>query len=126
MKTRIENELIATRNVLVEYPKRYKSLQEELSKIDSERSDLLHVIELGSLNAVQRVRLAGELRDLSIKRRLVKNDIELLKEVTHFAENGVTPGRLNNLIGTIRQVLQKQEKRSYRLRVRNDLQDFMK
>lgn len=55
-----------------------------LSTLDKKRSDLLHIIELKSLNAPQRCKIIKEIKDIETERRKVKNDMEVMK---YFKDN---------------------------------------
>lgn len=56
-------------------------LQKELSKIDSEREDILHYIELSKYNAVQGWKLLKTLKEVSQKRRNIKEELGYLSSI---------------------------------------------
>lgn len=56
-------------------------LQKELSKIDSEREDILHYIELSKYNAVQGWKLLKTLKEVSQRRRSIKEELGYLSSV---------------------------------------------
>lgn len=122
----VEEKLKAVRDVYVNYPKQLELLREELSKYEQEKQDILHVIEFGTLDAVKASDMRKELKRVLDKRRKTKKDIELLEEVRKFTERKPNEHVINTTIGNIRRVITTQGRRSYRMRVRSDLQDLIK
>lgn len=98
-------------NELNEIEEYDNSLSSDLSNADSRLSDLYHYIETNKLKTNQCYRIVQEMRKVLIKRRKIKNDIELMK-IFHQNVNKLlkgsnrpfllnTMGRVNkNLIGS--------------------------
>ena len=125
MITRIEDELISLRNIIVNYPKQYKLLKEQLTSIEKERQDLLHVLELGNLNAIDQSKIARDLKEVLLKRRLIKDDIEILEEIYNFTNGNINKSTIGDVIGRIRGIMKRRENRKYHLRIRKDLQNYI-
>lgn len=121
--------MMVTREVLFNFPRQYKLAKEELRKINQERQDLLHVIELGKLDAVKMSRMMSELKDVQKRRRKLKNEIELMSEVNYFLSYiknlSEIEGIVNNTIGNLRKVSNQQDQRTYTMRIRKDLQGLV-
>ena len=125
--TEVEQALLAVRDVYVNYPKQIKLITEAYTKTCSERQDLLHIIELGNLDAVGMSRIYKALRAVQKERRKLKDELELLQSVKDLIDaKRPTENRINHAIGRVREVKTKQKTRSYRMRVRTDLQDLIK
>lgn len=58
----VEADLQATKRILIEYPKRLENAKNELSKVNLEISDILHVLELGNVNGPNIMKLNKELK----------------------------------------------------------------
>ena len=65
----IEEKLSIVLDVLVEYPQKYEKLKQDLQIISSERQDILHALELGKLDAIQRTKLVNDLKVVQNRRR---------------------------------------------------------
>ena len=62
----------------------YRILSEKLSKVDLEQEDLLHTIEDGSFSACIGYKLAKQLHDLRVRRRIIKNKMRIIESVKTF------------------------------------------
>lgn len=125
--TEIEQTLQSVREVFVNYPKRYETATEELRKVENEIQDILHVIEFCSLDAIKMTEKYKELKALRVKRRELKDELELLGEVKSFlAHQKPSEKIINNTIGKIRSTLERQHNRTYTMRVRKDWQRLIK
>ena len=51
------------------------NLEQEISKVELERNDLLHELELAKLNAVEMSKVAKKLRDVLKERRVYKDEL---------------------------------------------------
>lgn len=60
---------------------RKKQLGAELSKVDKEITDIKHYIEFYPLSASKGYQMAKLLKDCLIKRREIKNEIEILEKI---------------------------------------------
>ncbi|MEN2464938.1 hypothetical protein [Ornithinibacillus sp. JPR2-1] len=123
----IEESLIHVRNIFVDCPKRYGLTNDYLTKINNEIQDIMHVIELGTLDAVARVKMVNELKILRKKRRELKNELEILEIVKEFI-NQPKPNEktISKILGSVRSRIELQGKRTYRMRERPDLQHYIK
>lgn len=120
----IEDDLQAVKRVFIDYPKQLKNAREELSRVQSEELDLLHVLELGKLNASEIMKVASELVKLLRKRRDLKDEIEKLSSITQLAKKA-KEHEITNAIGDIRKIENIHGKRRYTMRVRSDLQPLV-
>ena len=94
--------------------KRRDTLTYELSKVDAEIEDILHAAEFYNLNACEGYKLYKMLRDARIKRRKLKDYIE----VVGYVERATGKDFANN-VGS-KSILGK-ESREYKPRVLNEL-----
>jgi|SRR5690625_1024845 len=125
--TDVLEELQAFRKIYVEYPKKLHAAREELRRIENERQDLLHVIELGSLDAIGMSRISQQLKKVQVRRRNLKNNIEVLDEVRKYiATRNQKEQAINSMIGRVRTTIEKQGRRTYTMRVRPDLQNLIR
>ena len=62
---------------------RKETLTKQISKVDKEREDILHYIELGKYNAVEGWKLLSLLREVSKERRKIKDEEEYISKVTN-------------------------------------------
>lgn len=124
----VEQDLQTVRKVFVDYPKQYDLAKDQLVKINQERQDLLHVIELGKLDAIALSRTVRELKRVQQVRRKLKSEIEVLEEVTRFINNFPKNRKheINQAIGNVRSVQERQKRRIYTMRIRKDLQEYVR
>lgn len=123
----VEQSLLVVRDVCVNSNKRYEHLEEALRKIEAEIQDIAHVIEFCKFNAYEGFYLARELQKVRNERRNVKNEMELLKPIIDLMDKQKpNENNLSRLIGDIRKIKSKHQTRSYRMRVRNDLEAMIK
>lgn len=76
-------------------------LEKEINRVEMERNDLLHELELGNLNAVELTKTAIVLRDVLKERRGYKDELAKVNTLKGFTD------KYNNklIIGDIIQVL---------------------
>src|SRR5690625_1614099 len=124
----VEQDLLTVRKVFVDYPKQYDLAKEQLMKVEQERQDLLHVIELGKLDAIALSRTVRELKRVQQVRRKLKSEIEVLGEVMKFVGRFSKSRRnvINEAIGNVRSVQERQKRRIYTMRIRKDLQEYVR
>lgn len=89
-------------------------LLEMESKIDREISDILHYIEFYPFNACDGYKLAKDLRDLRLKRRDVKNQLEAIQIISSHSCNMLADGRTNKALCEI-------ENKEYKPRILTEL-----
>lgn len=122
----ILNDLQALKRITIEYPKYENRLRKEFNKVSSERQDLLHVIELGKLDAIQFGKVSRELKEVQIKRRELKNELEIFEELNrHFNIKKPKSDKYDFIIKRIEDVFGKIKNRKYTMRVREDLQKLV-
>lgn len=125
--TDVEQALIQVREVLINAPKNYQHLTDSLRILENERQDVLHAMEFGKADAIARQYLYGVYEEVSNRRRKVKNELEILEEVKALAERGKwNEHQVNTTLGKVRKIKMSQEVRTYGMRVRKDLQHYIK
>ena len=125
-KMTIEEKLSIVLDVFIKYPQKYEELKQELMTIGSERQDLLHALELGRLNAIQRTKLVNELKEVQSKRRKIKDELEILDEIKRFTSTvRLKERQINEIIERIKSIKERHKTRTYTMRVRTDLQDVV-
>lgn len=113
--------------IYVECPKKFEQLQNELRDTNNEIEDLKHVIELGSLDAVSLMRTSKELKQVSVRRRSIKNELEILEEIMHLVRQGKPSNKSISLAaGKVKSITERQTHRYYTMKVRKDLQDLIR
>lgn len=123
----LEEHLQSVRTVYVNLPKQYDLAKSSLQTLNNEIQDLLHVIELGKLDAVAASRINKDLKKAQVERRKVKNELEVLEEVMRFVSiKNPKKHEYDKIIGRVRSVIEKQGRRTYTMRVRPDLQNLIK
>lgn len=115
----------ALRNIFINYPKQYNILKDKLIRLNNIRQDLLHVLEIGKLDAIEQMRITKELKKVSKERRLVKDDLEVLTQLKSVWEGKTSNKDISEVIGKIKSKLNHIENREYNLRVRTDLQQYL-
>ena len=73
-------------------------LNEELSNLDKEISDVLHYIEFYKFNAAEGSKLAKLLKTITEKRRDVKNELKLINIIKTHTLNMVGDGKTTTAI----------------------------
>ncbi len=101
----------------------YEQKKDELRNCECERQDLLHVLELGKLNAVQQSKITKQLKAVQVKRRQIKNNLEVLDEIKRFSYKKVKESEINNVINRVDHIVNKE--RIYTMRIRTDLQELV-
>ena|SRR5699024_6812871 len=119
-------QLIAVRNVFIDIPKEYELICEAFEKTNEETQDLLHVLELGTLNAIEMTKVTKRLRKVRQERRILKDEIEVMKQIINLSGKKPSEHLINSTIGNIRKIEERKGKRVYNMRVCKDLQKFIK
>jgi hypothetical protein len=102
--------------------RRYENNIEIMNEAEQEKQDLLHEIELSTFDACKGYRLAKSLQENRIRRRIAKDENELLDEFYGFCKNqNINKNQLNNMLGKSRKVYDTHCRRFYRPRIREDL-----
>ncbi|MFS0643840.1 hypothetical protein [Siminovitchia sp. 179-K 8D1 HS] len=118
-----ESNLQKVRDFLVELPKLRNHLKEELKLLEDERQDLLHYAELGRFNACEGFKIAKDIQEVQLKRRDVKDLLELVQLTCNKIEGKYNTNLLNEALGEIRKASNYRRNRTYRTRIREDLKD---
>ncbi|WP_405100780.1 hypothetical protein [Oceanobacillus sp. FSL H7-0719] len=118
----IEDVTKIIRDSIKDLPKRYKQNEIDMKKLDLETQDLLHVIELGKIDAILRQKLFEDLRQVRQARRKLKEENELLAPVVFTLDSikNKLP-QFDEGLGKIRKLKMRQSNRAYSFRVRHDL-----
>lgn len=119
----VEDDLQAVKRIFIDYPKMYEIKVKELERIGSERQDILHALEFGKINAIEMSKLMRDLKEVQLRRRRIKNNLEVLDEVKRFAYKKVREHDINALINRVNHITNKE--RNYKMRVRTDLQPLV-
>lgn len=111
------------RNAIKDIPKRYSDNLDEITHLEKERSDWIHLMELRDLGLYEGWKAYKGLQKVERKRRKLKDEniqLKYLAPVLKEMNGKVT--KLNESIGSIRKEKVYLEKRSYRTKVRKDLE----
>lgn len=73
-------------------------LLEMESRVDKEISDILHYIEFYSFNACEGYKLTKELKELRLKRRDIKNQLQAINIISSHTCNMLTDGKTNKAL----------------------------
>lgn len=118
----VEKDITIVRDCIKCVPERFKTNNEELTKLDLEAQDLLHLIEFKNLDVQRGYKVYKELQKIKQRRRELKNENELLQPVVKTLEGMADKTHeLDRAIGRIRKVKSNQDKRVYTFKVRKDL-----
>ena len=112
--------LIEMKNFFENIDNLKKDLEKEINRVELERNDLLHEIELGNLNAAELIKVAVVLRDVLKERRKYKDELEkvtTLKGFTDKYNNKLITGDILQAIKNLNQLEKNKENRKYRSRV---------
>lgn len=89
-------------------------LMERQSDIDKQISDILHFIEFERFSACEGFKLCKALKELRLKRREIKNELELINIINCHTCNNIANGSTNKAIYSI-------ENKKYQPRVLSEL-----
>ena len=101
-----------------------KDLEKEIKRVEQERNDLLHEIELGKLNAAELIKVAVVLRDVLKERRQYKDELDKVMTIKGFTDkynNKLITGDIIQTIKNLKTLEKNKEQRKYRPRVIQDL-----
>lgn len=99
-------------------------LESDLSRKELERDDLLHEIELASLNAIDLTRVSMRLKKTLKERRELKDKIDMLSTVKGFSSKFITKGicaEIRIAIDNLNKFKELKQNRKYRARILKDL-----
>ena len=111
------NKIDGLNGLATEAINRKYELVQQLSKVDQELSDVNHYIEFCNLNAAQGYKAYKMIKDRRIKRRSIKNELQILeiilsKKISETATN------------EIQKAIAGMDQRTYEPRILNELFDF--
>jgi hypothetical protein len=110
--------------IVNEVKKNYTKSSEEIKTTTQEQEDIEHEIELDEkADRTIGYRYYRELRDIRRRRRMAKNQNELLQEIYNYftTDNNKTfLDRLSQIKGNTRKTFEKQNERVYTPRIRGD------
>lgn len=71
------------------------------SEVDKEISDIMHFIEFYNFSASDGYKLCKALKDLRLRRRKIKNELELINIINMHSLNNVASGQTNKAIDNL-------------------------
>ena len=101
-----------------------KQLEQEINRVELERNDLLHELELAKLNAVEMSQVAKALRDVLKERRIYKDELAkvmTLKGFTDKYNNKFIVKDIIQVLKNLRTLEKNNENRKYTPRVIKEL-----
>ena len=119
-----EEVLISMKNFFENIDKLKTDLEQEIKRVELERDDLLHELELGNLNAVELTKVAVVLRDVMKERRKYKDELArvmTLKGFTDKYNNKLITGDIIQVLKNLKTLESNNEKRHYTPRAIKDL-----
>lgn len=120
----IEKATTILRSIMIDVPKMLDANIEEIKALENEIMDIEHVLELRPFNAAKGYAYAKQISEARKRRRVLKDLNEQLRPLAEVLKRPkITEHELNKAVGEIRRVKRMHEGRTYRMRVRSDLQD---
>ena len=119
-----EEFLIEMKNFFENIDKLKARLEGEIKRVELERNDLLHELELGKLNAVELTKVAVVLRDVLKERRQYKDELKkvmTLKGFTDKYNNKLIVGDIIQVLKNLKTLEKNNQDRTYNPRVIKDL-----
>ncbi|NMH68577.1 hypothetical protein HF072_07255 [Bacillus sp. RO3] len=126
--TEFEKHLLSVREVFINFPNRIQKLEQDLKKADMEIMDLMHVIEFKSLNAFEGFKLCKQVQEARRRRRAIKDELDFFEPIKSLLSTAGKPSdhHINKTIGSVRKIEMHHKTRTYKMRVRKDLQKLIK
>ncbi len=115
-----EEFLIEMKNFFENIDKLKTDLEQEIKRVELERNDLLHELELGNLNAVELTKVVVVLRDVLKERRQYKDELAkvmTLKGFTDKYNNKLIVGDIIQVLKNLRTLEKNNKERTYNPRV---------
>lgn len=115
---------VTIRDAIRDIPKRHGDNSRRISDIEKETDDIMHLIELTSFNAAEGYKIAKQLKEIRMERRILKDENDLLRPMINEL-SGLKHKRnaWDNAIGNIRKEKEWKKDRFYKCKHRIDLQD---
>lgn len=101
-----------------------KDLEQEIKRVELERDDLLHELELGRLNAIELTKVAVVLKDVLKERRKYKDELAkvmTLKGFTDKYNNKLIVGDIMQVLKNLKTLDNNNQERKYTPRIIKDL-----
>ncbi len=120
----IEKTAVVIRDAIRDIPTKHKENFDMVNQLDKETQDLLHLMEFYDLNASEGFKAYKELQRIRRTRRNLKKENELLEPIANTLKkfkSNLT--ELDKVIGDIRKVQNSHKARTYKAKVRTDLQE---
>ena len=118
------NDFETTYNVLANIDDKILELNQSLTIKEAEQDDLLHEVELANLNVVERSRFYNDLKKVREERRLIKDELQVLKTIKPLADILIRKGvyaEMNQTIQNLDNCKKLFVDRVYHAKVRKDL-----
>lgn len=118
------NDFETTYNVLTNIDDKISKLNQSLAIKEAEQDDLLHEVELANLNVVERSRFYNDLKKVREERRLIKDELQVLKTIKPLADILIRKGvyaEMNQTIQNLDNCKKLFIDRVYHAKVRKDL-----
>lgn len=119
-----EEFLINMKNFFENIDKLKADLEQEIKRVELERNDMLHELELGNLNAIELTKVAVTLRDILKERRKYKDELAkvmTLKGFTDKYNNKLIVGDIIQVLKNLRTLEKNNVERQYNPRIIKDL-----
>ena len=101
-------------DILANAKEELKNAEAELDYCDRKTQDILHELELVDHTYHEIARLAIELKDIRKRRRIAKNTIDLMTPLVTWEKESQGPlTKLNNVIGSVRKIEERQNNAIY-------------
>ncbi|MBE6724924.1 MAG: hypothetical protein E7576_06980 [Ruminococcaceae bacterium] len=110
-------------NLVSEAQARYRTVKEDLERLEMLTQDYLHALELGELSYHERAKIATQLAECRKERRIAKDLLEVLEPFIQFADEKESKAYVNKLrqvLGSVRTAEKKHSNRIYVPRVLAD------
>ena len=107
---------------MTDLPRRIQQVKMEINYCQEELQDLQHYIEFTNLSASQGYKIAKEIKEVHLKRRKLKDELEYLEMIDKRMKNVLRHhDGINQVADGINRTTEKISTRTYTPRVRKDL-----
>ena len=107
---------------MTDLPRRIQQVKMEINYCQEELQDLQHYIEFTNLSASQGWKIAKEIKDVRLRRRKLKDELEYLEMIDKRMKNVLRhQDGINQVADGINRTTEKISTRTYTPRVRKDL-----
>ena len=107
---------------MTDLPRRIQQVKMEINYYQEELQDLEHYIEFTNLSASQGYKIAKEIKDVRMKRRELKNELEYLEIIEKRMKNALRhQDGISQVTDGISRTKERISTRTYTPRVRKDL-----